>query len=403
MASKHRIAIVGAGPGGLCLGALLQKQGIPYTIYELRDKPSDNIMLIPSGMLDLHDDSGLAAIRACGLWDQFLALTNDCSEDTLIMDEEGNLHHEDSGSGRSRPEVARNSLTQLLLSANNSEALRWNHKLRRAASSSTGQITLDFGDNGTFTHDLVVGADGAWSKVRPLLTHVEPQHGGIYYTTLHIPNASERYPHLAGLVGKGTGFILGGQNGLVTHRGVGGSICLHVSASSSNKDDFAQLKDNTDPAVVRDMLLNDPKLFQAWLPAFQELIKTALDNELTPRDPRVLNMRPLYMLPVGHAWENTRGVTLMGDSAHLMMPWAGEGVNLAMRDALELSKAIVSAWNQPNFQEASQLSTAEYEKEMFARTRASAEETWSNSKLLFADNGAKAMADLMASYGPSRE
>ncbi|KAK9438099.1 salicylate hydroxylase [Metarhizium brunneum] len=403
MASKQTIAIVGAGPGGLCLGALLQKQGIPYTIYELRDAPSDSIMSTPSGMLDLHDDAGLAAIQACGLWDQFSALTNDCSQDTLIVDDQGTLHYKDSGSGRNRPEVARNSLTHLLLAANNPEALKWNHKLRRAASSSTGQFTLDFGDNGTFTHDLVVGADGAWSKVRPLVTHVEPQHGGMHYTTLHIPNASERYPHLAGLVGQGTSFLLGGKNGLVTHRGVGGSICLHVSASSSNKDDFAQFEDNTDPAVVRDALLHDPKLFQAWSPAIQELIKTALDNELTPRDPRALNMRRMYMLPVGHTWENTPGVTLIGDAAHLMMPWAGEGVNLAMRDALELSKAIASAWNEPDSRDAGPLSTAEYEKEMFARARASAEETWSNSKILFADNGAKAMADLMASYGPSHE
>ncbi|KID95787.1 salicylate hydroxylase, partial [Metarhizium majus ARSEF 297] len=403
MASKRTVAIVGAGPGGLCLGALLQKQGIPYTIYELRDAPSDSIMSTPSGMLDLHDDAGLAAIRACGLWDQFSALTNDCSQDTLIMDDQGTLHYKDSGSGGNRPEVARNSLTHLLLAANNPEALKWNHKLRRAASSWTGQFTLDFGDNGTFTHDLVVGADGAWSKVRPLVTHVEPQDGGMHYTTLHIPNASERYPHLAGLAGQGTSFLLGGKNGLVTHRGVGGSICLHVIASSSNKDDFAQFEDNTDPAVVRDALLHDPKLFQAWSPAIQELIKTALDNELTPRDPRALNMRRMYMLPVGHTWENIPGVTLMGDAAHLMMPWAGEGVNLAMRDALELSKAIVSAWNEPDSRDASPLSTAEYEKEMFARARASAEETWSNSKILFADNGAKAMADLMASYGPSHE
>lgn len=406
MASKPSIAIVGAGPAGLTLGALLQKEDIPVTIYELRDKPADNFASIPSGMLDLHDDSGLAAIRACGLWDQFLPLAADCSEDMIIMDHQGNVTHKDSNPGHNRPEVARNALTQLLLSANNPNAIKWNHKLLNVTRNPNNQITLNFGENGTFTHDLVVGADGAWSKVRAIVTDVEPQHGGIYYTTLHIPNATERYPQLANLVGAGTSFILGGKNGLVTHRGVRGSICVHLSVACSDDDVFSPHKDNTNPEVVRKMLLDDPKFFQTWSPELQELINASLTNEQTPKDPRLLNMRPLYMLPIGHTWETFPGITLVGDAAHLMMPWAGEGVNLAMRDALELSKAIVSSAEDQqsgNFQQATRPFIAEYEKEMFARSRGSAEETWSNSKILFGDNGAEAMAELMASYGPPPE
>lgn len=407
MASKPSIAIIGAGPGGLCLGILLKQQSIPFTIYELRNKPVANITSIPSGMLDLHDDSGLAAIRACGLWDQFQSLSADCSEDMIIMDEHGNVTHEDSGSGQNRPEVARNSLTQLLLSANDPESIQWNHKLLNATRNSDDQIVLDFGNHGTFTHDFVIGADGAWSKIRALITDVEPHHGGINYTTLHIPEASKRYPKLASLVGPGTSFILGGNNGLVTHRGVGDSICVYVSVSTADDDAFAQYRDNADPAVVRDMLIQNPNLFQKWSPMLQEIIKVALDNELTPTDPRMLNLKPLYMLPIGHTWDTVAGTTLIGDAAHLMMPWAGEGVNLAMRDALELSEAITRAWkvsqNTLDFQTVSKEFVAEYEKEMFASSQEAAGETWSNSKTLFGDNGAKAMADLMASYGPPPE
>lgn len=67
-----RIAIIGAGPAGLTLGALLHKHAIPFTIFELRQKPTAGELSKPSGMLDLHEGSGLAAIRECGLYDEFL-------------------------------------------------------------------------------------------------------------------------------------------------------------------------------------------------------------------------------------------------------------------------------------------------------------------------------------------
>ena len=57
------IAIVGGGPSGLCLGVLLHKQGIPFTIYELRERPCQDAASTPSGMLDLHEESGTSSSR----------------------------------------------------------------------------------------------------------------------------------------------------------------------------------------------------------------------------------------------------------------------------------------------------------------------------------------------------
>ncbi|KJZ73403.1 hypothetical protein HIM_07197 [Hirsutella minnesotensis 3608] len=114
------------------------------------------------------------------------------------------------------------------------------------------------------------------------------------------------------------------------------------------------------------------------------------------------------MLPIGHTWPSRRGVALVGDAAHLMMSWAGEGVNLALRDALDLAEAISQAWltfasSSPScptaFQEMLLPLVADFERSMFARAREAAQETWDNSKILFSQDGATAMAELLASYG----
>lgn len=174
--SRPSIAIIGGGPSGLCLGVLLHKHGIPFTVYELRDKPDDSTLLTPSGMLDLHQESGLAAIRACGLWEEFQKHILDCSEELIIMNKDGRVTHRDNGGPgpESRPEIARNTLTHLLLASIPAERIRWECKLLSASRTSTNRISLDFGSKGIFEHDFVVGADGAWSKIRNLIKQSNP-------------------------------------------------------------------------------------------------------------------------------------------------------------------------------------------------------------------------------------
>ncbi len=84
--SQPGIAIIGGGPAGLTAGLLLRKRGIPFTIFELQQKPTDEELAKPSGMLDLHEESGIAAIKECGLFDEFLKLTGECTETSKFVD-----------------------------------------------------------------------------------------------------------------------------------------------------------------------------------------------------------------------------------------------------------------------------------------------------------------------------
>ena len=51
--------------------------------------------------------------------------------------------------------------------------------------------------------------------------------------------------------------------------------------------------------------------------------------------------RPQYCMPLDQTWESLPNLTMLGDAAHLMPPYAGEGVNMAMLDALELRNCLV--------------------------------------------------------------
>lgn len=398
------IAIVGGGPAGLCLGALLAKQNVPFTIYELREEPQDASLHIPSGMLDLHEESGLAALKACGLLDQFATHASECAEDTVVTDHTGEIMHFDEGHEGTRPEIARNSLVHLLRSGLPKDSILWNHKLRTVQKLDSGLVALDFGDNGVHEHEFVVGADGAWSQVRSLVSDVKPHYGGINYAILRINNASTKYPELTQFVGKGSAMILGKHNGLMTHRGVNGSIITYACVKNDSETAIAEKTGNLTPQQFQDAMFADDKLFGQFTGHPRTLLSTASQEEAEFSGDVAPPLKPLYMLPIGNSWTNVPGVTAIGDAAHLMMPWAGEGVNLAMADALSLSQAIVQAVGEKGrLQENLTPRVVQFEKEMFERSKEAAQETWNNCGILFGEDGGRAFGELMKSYGPPSE
>ncbi|MFJ8542442.1 FAD-dependent oxidoreductase [Streptomyces sp. NPDC093586] len=339
------VTIIGAGLGGLTLARVLHLHGIPATVYEAEPSPTARSQ---GGMLDIHDYNGQLALGSAGLMDEFHGLVLEGRQALRILEPDGTVLFDkaDDGSGE-RPEVQRGELRQLLLDSLPAGTVRWGHKVNSTRSLGEGRHEVTFADGGTVVTGLLVGADGAWSRVRPLLSTATPAYTGKSVVETYLFDAETRHPATAKAVGGGSMIAPTPGREIFAHRERGDT--LHAYVGLSEPQDWFDAIDFTDAAVATARVARE---FAGWAPELTALIT---DSDTAPV------LRPLYALPAGHRWDRVPGATLLGDAAHLSAP-NGEGANLAMLDGAELGEALAA---HPDDVEAA---LTAYEQAMFPRS-----------------------------------
>ncbi|MFI5972134.1 FAD-dependent oxidoreductase [Streptomyces sp. NPDC051452] len=370
----HPVAVVGGGLGGLTLARVLHVHGIAAAVFELDASPAARTQ---GGMLDIHDDSGQRALRAAGLHEEFLRRVHPGGQAVRVLDRHGavRLSEPDDGTG-GRPEIDRGDLRDLLLGSLPEGTVRWGAKVTGARPLGGGRHEVTLADGTAFTTDVLVGADGAWSRVRPLVSGARPAYTGVSFVEADLARADSRHPVSARVVGGGMLFALDAGRGFLAHRE--GDGVLHVYAAVVTAEDWLDGIDFTDTETAKAAVLKE---FDGWDESLRALVADA-DGPLVPR--------LIHALPVGHRWDRVPGVTLLGDAAHLMSPFAGEGANLALADGADLGLALAA---HPADTETA---LSVYEACMFARAEWAAAESARSGDLLFRADAPQGLLDLFA-------
>ncbi|HEX4453009.1 MAG TPA: NAD(P)/FAD-dependent oxidoreductase [Kofleriaceae bacterium] len=367
------IAIIGAGPGGLTLARILHVHGIAATILELDDGPASRGQ---GGSLDLHADSGLRALELAGLTAAFERAARYDDQDVYVYAASGALLYDEVGAGGGRPEIDRAELRRILLDSLPAGAIEWGRRVSSVEPVGSG-ARVHFADGASRDFALVVGADGTWSRVRPALTDARPAYTGVAFVELELTDFDARHPDLVPLVPHGKLLAIGGRKTIIAQRSSNSVMRVYVAQQIAEAD-ARQLA--TRPAsAIKQALLHE---HSDWAPQLRAFIERADDRAL---------VLPICALPIGHAWPQRRGITLLGDAAHVMSPFAGEGVNNAMRDAFELALAIAGGGIA---------AVARYEAAMFERIVETARESAAGLDIAMAEDAAPRMVALMRSHHP---
>ena len=203
---------------------------------------------------------------------------------------------------------------------------------------------------------------------------------GISFVETWLNDCDSRHLLSANVVGGGSLFALAPGQALLGHREPG--QVLHTYVALAKPEGWLSSLDFSNPAEA---LAAVAKEFAGWSPDLMGLIT---DCDVVPKP------RTILALPIEHRWDRIEGVTLLGDAAHLMSPFAGEGANLAMYDGAMLGEAIAA--NQDDMESA----LLAYETELFPRSAKSAAESTENQGRLFGANAPQSLLDFFAQHEP---
>ncbi|PBQ34214.1 2-polyprenyl-6-methoxyphenol hydroxylase [Sphingobacteriaceae bacterium] len=385
---NKKIAIVGGGPGGLTLARLLQLKNISVKVYE-RDLNKDS--RVQGSPLDLHEESGLAALQKADLMKAFKENYMVGADRMQIMNEQAEVFFSDHdekpeenfGYEHFRPEIDRGVLRKIVLESLNEGIIVWGSHFISMETQGDGWL-LHFKDRASEYADIVIGSDGANSKIRPYLTDIKAFYSGITMLEGTIYNAPETAPGMHALLRGGKIMAFGNGKNLLLGQKANNEIGFYASFKSG--EDWS-LNSGLNFSDKKQLLGWFRKTYPEWSSTWHELFESAS----TP-----FVARPIDCMPLDQSWNAKHNLTLIGDAAHVMPPFAGEGVNMAMLDALELSDCLTST-RYRNLQEAISF----YEENMFKRASVIAQESLENGVRMHSEIALETMLHFFGATGES--
>jgi 2-polyprenyl-6-methoxyphenol hydroxylase-like FAD-dependent oxidoreductase len=383
--ANKSIAIVGGGPGGLTLARLLQLKGASVKVYE-RDLNKDARLV--GSPLDMHEGSGMAAIIKANLLEEFKKNFRPGADRMLVVNDQAEIFFsdhktkppEDFESKYFRPEIDRGPLRNMLLQSLQPGTVMWDSHFISIEKQNEGWL-LHFNNGSSATADIVIAADGANSKIRPNITNIKPFYSGVTMLEGNVHHAEKATPHIYALANAGKIMAFGKTKNILL--GQKGNGDLGFYASFKTDENWASNND-LDYSDKTQMLEWFKKTYSEWSSIWYELF----ENAGTPFIPR-----PIYCMPLDQTWETLSNLTMLGDAAHVMPPFAGEGANMAMLDALELSECLTSEkyktlWEAISF----------YEINMRKRAATAAKESLENGERMHSETALNTMLDFFRGH-----
>jgi 2-polyprenyl-6-methoxyphenol hydroxylase-like FAD-dependent oxidoreductase len=385
---NKQIAIVGGGPSGLTLARLLQLKDVNVKVY---DRDIDKNARVQGSLLDLHENSGLAALHKANLMEEFkknffvgadkMTILNDQAE--IFYSDHETKKNENFGHEHFRPEIDRGALRKILLNSLQPETIVWDSHFLSMEKEGDGWL-LHFKNGTSVQADIVIGADGANSKIRPYITDIKPFYSGIIMLEGNVYEAIKSAPQISAILRGGKIMAFGNEKNILMGQKANGGIGFYASFKAEENWATESGLDFSDKIQLLEWFKTT---YSEWGDIWHELF----ENATMPFVPR-----PISCIPLNQTWEALANLTILGDAAHVMPPFAGEGVNMAMLDALELGEHLTN-----NAHNSVHDAISFYETEMRTRASIIANESLENGKKMHHKNALKTMLDFFNNHIPA--
>jgi 2-polyprenyl-6-methoxyphenol hydroxylase-like FAD-dependent oxidoreductase len=346
-----RVGIIGAGIGGACLAHGLRKEGLDVAVFERNPAATSGL----AGYGIHINVFGQEAMKEClpdENWQAFLKAAKPIGGEARFYDEnlcllaaQEVVHIKDGAVVEEhRLSISRTELKDILLEGLG-DLVQWDRAFTRYETLQSGKMRIHFGDDSYADVDVLIGADGANSKVRKqYLPKLERLDVGVTI----IVGRSRLTPELASSLPPD--LIDGSPNSIVplntdwmfasvwrapvdtkadskTAEIDSFAVWAYIAAADSFPTNLSTLSSESlcDLALSRTL---------GWNNNLHRLVKQS--------DMPSVSVVPLKSMPHLPTWESS-AVTLLGDSIHNMTPMAGVGANTALRDARLLKQALAFA------------------------------------------------------------